>query len=404
MPVSSAPALKLLPLILANAACMMAMNAFIALLAPLARTLALNEWQAGASVTVAGVLWFLLARPWGRLSDRWGRKRVIVTGIAGFAVAYLALAAGIHWALLTLPGTLAGFLLLLAGRGAIGAFYAALPAAANAMIADRTPIERRAAAMATLGASSAIGLVVGPSLAGWLVGGGLVLPLYVMTGLAVAALFVGIGGLPGGDAPLAPCDAPPVRMGDPRLRMPVVVALVAMGSVAIAQICVGFYAMDRWGLSREHAGRVAGYALTAVGVALIAAQIGVRRLQWPPRVLIRRGAVVAMMGFLVAGFTVAPWQLIASYFVMALGMGLVFPAFSAMAANAVAAHEQGTVAGTVSAAQGIGMVLGPLAGALLYGIAPAVPFVVGALMLASIALWVGAAREPALALPADEAA
>ncbi|MGS1078132.1 MFS transporter [Pseudoxanthomonas beigongshangi] len=397
---TSPPPLQLLPLILVNAACMMAMNAFIALLGPLARTLELAEWQAGASVTVAGVLWFLLARRWGRLSDRLGRKRVIVTGIVGFALSCLALAVGIHWALLTAPGALIGFLLLLAGRGAIGAFFAAVPAAANAMVADRTSAERRTAAMATLGASSAIGLVLGPSLAGWLVGGGLVLPLYAMAGLAILALIIALTGLSAGHAHVPPA-APSVRMGDPRLRIPVVVAFVAMGSVAIAQICVGFYAMDRWGLSREHAGRVAGHALTAVGIALIAAQLGVRRLQWPPRTLIRRGAGLAMLGFLVAGFTTASWQLIASYFVMALGMGLVFPAFSAMAANAVAAHEQGAAAGTVSAAQGMGMVLGPLLGALLYGIAPAVPFVTGAALLALVALWIGGARDRSVAATAD---
>lgn len=399
----TSPPLPLLPLVLANAACMMAMNAFIALLGPLARTLGLAEWQAGASVTVAGVLWFLLARRWGRLSDRLGRKHVIVTGIAGFALSCLGLAAGVHWALLAVPGTWISFLLLLAGRGAIGAFYAAVPAAANAMIADRTPVERRTAAMATLGASSAIGLVLGPSLAGWLVGGGLVLPLYAMAGLAVLALAVALTGLRGGHVH-AHGGMSPVRMGDPRLRIPIVVAFVAMGSVAIAQICVGFYAMDRWGLSREHAGRVAGHALTAVGVALIAAQMGVRRLRWPPRVLIGRGAGLAMLGFLAAGFTAASWQLIASYFVMALGMGLVFPAFAAMAANAVAAHEQGAAAGAVSAAQGVGMVLGPLLGALLYGIAPAVPFLVGAALLALVALWVGGARDRSVAATADESA
>lgn len=402
MPEAS-PRLQLLPLILANAACMMAMNAFIALLGPLARTLGLAEWQAGASVTVAGVLWFLLARRWGRLSDKQGRKHVIVVGIAGFALACLALAAGVHWALLAVPGSGISFVLLLAGRGAIGAFYAAVPAAANAMIADRTPVERRTAAMATLGASSAIGLVLGPSLAGWLVGGGLVLPLYAMAGLALLALIIAMVGLDGGHG-RAPGAVSPVRMGDPRLRMPIVVAFVAMCSVAIAQICVGFYAMDRWGLSREHAGRVAGHALTAVGVGLITAQMGVRRLRWPPHMLIRRGAGVAMLGFLVAGFTAASWQLIASYFVMALGMGLVFPAFAAMAANAVAAHEQGAAAGTVSAAQGIGMVLGPLLGAILYGIAPAVPFVTGAVLLAIVALRVGGARDRAIAASANGSA
>ena len=67
----------------------------------------------------------------------------------------------------------------------------------------------------------------------------------------------------------------------------------------------------------------------------------------------------------------------------AFGMGLVFPTFQAMAANAVEPHEQGAAAGVLSAAQGLGMVLGPLAGTLLYHVTPALPYLlVGGALIA----------------------
>lgn len=66
-------AFSLKPLMVAYMACTMAMMAFVALIGPIARLLHLPAWQAGAVVTVGGVLWMLLSRPWGTLSDRRGR-------------------------------------------------------------------------------------------------------------------------------------------------------------------------------------------------------------------------------------------------------------------------------------------------------------------------------------------
>jgi len=58
-----------------------------------------------------------------------------------------------------------------------------------------------------------------------------------------------------------------------------------------------------------------------------------------------------------------------------------------MASNAVEAHEQGAAAGTVGAAQGLGVVLGPLIGTLLYEWGPGVPYLSAGLLLALVALW-----------------
>lgn len=67
-----ASTLNLRPLLLANMACTMSMMAFVALIGPIARQLGMATWQAGAAVTVAGVVWVLLARPWGRAANRLG--------------------------------------------------------------------------------------------------------------------------------------------------------------------------------------------------------------------------------------------------------------------------------------------------------------------------------------------
>lgn len=367
-------------------ACTMAMMAFVAVVAPIARVLGLQPWQAGFTVTVSGMLWMLLARVWGAASDRHGRRRVLLIGVGGVIVSYAVLCVAIDAALQTLPSVALAFAAMVLTRGAVGAFYAAIPAAGQALIADHVPPARRAGAMASLGAANAVGLVLGPATAAWFTQYSLSAPLYAMACLPLLAWAVLWRGLPR-NAARAPLGNVPIRLRDARLRRPMAVAFVAMFAVGIAQITVGFYALDRLGLEPAAAARVAGIALTAVGVALVLSQTLVRRLALSPLRLIRIGGVVAAIGFGVTGFATTALWLWACYFVAAAGMGWIFPAFSALAANAVEAHEQGTTAGSIGAAQGLGMVAGPLIGTVLYAAGASVPYWLVAAMLLVMALW-----------------
>jgi MFS family permease len=384
---TSAPrAFSLKPLLAAHLACTMAMMAFVALVGPIARLLGLAAWQAGASVTVGGILWMLLARAWGAASDRHGRRPVLLIGVAGFAAAYWAMVAVIDVSLHRLPAALWVFAGLVLTRGTIGAFFAAVPSVGQALVADHVPPERRASSMAALGAASAVGMVVGPALAAVLAPRGLSLPLYATGLLPLLALAVLWRALPRG--PRRKGDAPAmIALADTRLRRPMGVAFAAMFSVTLAQATVGFFALDRLALPPADAARTAGLALTCVGVALIAVQVVVTRLAWTPQRMIRTGALVAALGAAGMWFVQGTVPLCLAFAVMAAGMGWVFPAFQALAANAVQAHEQGAAAGTVGAAQGLGMVSGPLAGTLLHGLAPVAPYAFVALLMAIVALW-----------------
>lgn len=380
------PAFNLKPLLAANMACTMAMMAFVAIVGPLARQLRLPAWQAGAAVTVGGVLWMLLSRRWGAASDRRGRRAILLTGVGGFALSYWAMCAVLVMSLQFMPSALLVFVGLLLTRGAIGAFYAAIPSTGQALIADFIPPERRAGVMASLGAANAVGMVLGPALAAALAQYSLSLPLYVTALLPAMAWLVLWRALPRREHHAAALPSA-LQLNDARLRRPMAVAFIAMFCVAIAQITVGFFAIDRLHLGPGAAARAAGIALTAVGVGLIASQLVVRRLDWPPLRLIRTGAVVAALGFGATAMVGTAAWLAACYFVAAAGMGWVFPAFAALAANAVEGHEQGAAAGSVGAAQGLGIVLGPLAGTLLYEFGAGVPYLLVALLLAGVALW-----------------
>lgn len=356
----------------------MAMMAFVAIVGPLVRRLELPEWVAGLSVTTGGLLWMLLARWWGGMGDRHGRKPVLVVGFAAFALVYLALAYGIDLALRRDITAAAALVLLVVARGLVGAFYAAVPPTAAALVADTTPPAARPAALAKLGSANALWLVLGPAAAGWLAGRDLALALYFAALLPLLALVVVALGLPSG-APAAarPPGAPPMKLLDRRLRVAALTAFAAMGSVAIAQVLVGFFAIDRLNLSVVEGARVAGLSLAAVGCSLMVAQQLVMRLKHVPMGRwIGVGALIAGLGFFGVTLVTTQWQMLLSYAVMSFGMGMIFPNFQALAANAVLPHEQGAAAGTLSAAQGLGMVLAPLIGTVLYRVAPALPYAV----------------------------
>lgn len=160
----------------------------------------------------------------------------------------------------------------------------------------------------------------------------------------------------------------------------------AMISVTIAQVTVGFFAIDRLQLAPAAGARMAGLALTAVGVGLIVAQVLVMTFKtMPPRRWIALGAVISGIGFSSVALVQAPWQLLATYALAAFGMGFVFPSFQALAADSVQAHEQGAAAGAVASVQGLGMVIGPMLGTLLYRAAPSAPYLLVGLVLLGLA-------------------
>jgi len=384
--VQDARRFSLKPLMFETFVCSMAMMAFVALAGPIARVIGLAPWQVGAAMTVAGIAWMVMARVWGTASDRRGRRKILLFGLGGFAMSYFLLSLFIDLALRTAMAPVLAFAGLVIGRGVAGLFYAAVPATSTALVADHVEPAERGKAMAAIGASSAAGMVIGPGFAGLIGPVSLSLPLYLTALLPAVALAVLWRVLPRHEHH-APPKADPLRLTDKRLRRPMAVAFTAMFSVAVAQITVGFYALDRLHLDPAGAANAAGIALAAVGVALVLAQVVLRHLGWPPARLIRLGAVIGGIGFIAVTLATGAPMLWACYAMAAFGMGWVFPSVSALAANSVEGHEQGAAAGSVAAAQGLGIILGPVVGSFVYTIDNGAPYAMVGVMLLIAALW-----------------
>jgi DHA1 family tetracycline resistance protein-like MFS transporter len=390
------------PLVAANAICMSALMAFVAVVGPITRSLGLPEWAAGLAITVAGVLWMLLARPWGAASDRHGRRSVLVAGIAGFALAYLALAIFVDSALAHTPAALVSIAALVGGRAVMGAFFAGVQPTLMALVADNVPGERRAGAMAKLGAGGAAGLMIGPAVAGLIALYDLAWPMYIAALLPWIALVLLLAMLPRRAPGAARAAAGAIALFDRRLALPMAAAFTAMLSVGIAQVTIGFFVLDRLGMPPEQGARAAGTSLTAVGIALIVAQAFVVRFKSvQPRQWMLYGSLLASGGFAATAFSTSEPMLLTLYFAAAFGMGFLFPGFQSAAANVVAAHERGAAAGSISSAQGLGMAVGPLLGTFIYALGPAAPYFAIAAVLAILAALVARSSLAARVAPQE---
>ncbi|MCK0537804.1 MFS transporter [Alcanivorax quisquiliarum] len=383
-----------------------AMMAFVPLIGPIIRELDMAEWHGGLMVTMAGVFWMTQARRWGRASDRHGRKPILMLAASGYVLAYAAMAGFLDYALAAPPAIWLTLLVMVILRSMVGGFYAAIPTVSAAQMADVSSPVQRASMMSRLGAANGMGLVLGPMLGGLLAGHSLSLPLYIAAALPALGL-VWLGWALPRHAPRSVTPPPPVHVLDKRLRIPALAMLLAMGSVIVSQMVVGFYAIDRLGLDSHAAATLSSLAMTAVGVTLIVVQLSMSRI---PRLDSARclmwGALLAMLGFVLVTLWHSRAGMVISYSVMAAGLGMVFPSIQTLAANAVAETEQGTAAGTVAAVQGMAMVVMPLLSTVLYKIRPEAPYFCAALCLLLLGVLVARAsrRGAGVAAPVEAAA
>jgi MFS family permease len=360
------------------------------ILPPLARELGFSELALGIVWTVGASGVVLASQFWSRRSMSWGHRPVLLISLTGAMVGLLAFAVV---AQVGLAGVLAGpllFTLILLSRGVVfGLAWAATPVTAQSYVADTTSgAAERVRGMSMVGAAQGLGLAVGPALGGALGVAGLLVPLYVAPAvLAVIAVLVAIG-LP---KPQAHRVRPPtVRLSPFDRRMwPFLTTGFGMYlAFGLVLMTIGFLVQDRLQLTAQGTGQTTGLVMLAgAGMLILVQAVAVPRLGWAPLRLIRVGAVVMTAGMVL--MTVAATGLLLGAGMAVLGAGLGFGLPGVMAAPTLLAtrEEQGAVAGMVGTSNAITFMLGPLLGTGLYEIAPAAPYVLGAALLAGLAVF-----------------
>ena len=321
----------------------------------------------------------LLCAPlWGRLSDRVGRRPVLLSTIAGTALAMLA------------TGLAPSLLWLFAARLLAGGFAANI-SVASAYITDVTPPEERTRWMGLLGASFGIGFVLGPAIGGLLAPYGHAVPMFFTAGLA--ALNWGIAALRLVEPERHEAQAQGGRrlalLRDPALRA-VVLANLAF-SLAVTQLETFFaYLMrDRFGWGAS------GFAWILVAMAVVMGGIqggGMKALsaRYPERRLVVVGVVVLALGF--AGVPLAPTValLLLPLLLAAVGRAVAQPALLSLASQAARPEQRGAVMGAFQSSASLARVIGPALGGMLYAVALPYPFWLASALLVGVAAAAGA--------------
>lgn len=343
---------------------------------------------------------------WGRLSDRFGRRRILIIGLAGSAASYLVFAYAGSIFILLLSRILAG----------VGGANISV---AQAYVADITAPEERSGKMGILGSAFALGFVFGPALGGILVPIAPELPGLVASALcginAVLAFFFLPESIPGRKSPV---EAPnhgdreqaPVPAGGQsgkrglglrdlieRREILLLLSLFFLFTAAFAVMHPTFslLASERFGLSTSAVGWI--FALLGFvsamtqGVAVPALSRRIGEVS-----LVRSCALPMAAGLALVGVTESFSILLVGVVLMAFGFGASMPALTGLLSRMAPSERQGGSLGVGQSVSALARIAGPLLGGVLWDLGPhSWPYLAGA----GLALLAGAGslglRQPA---------
>jgi MFS transporter, DHA1 family, tetracycline resistance protein len=302
---------------------------------------------------------------WGRLSDRIGRRPVLIVSMAASALAYL-------W-----MGSATALWMLFTARAFAGACAGNI-AAAQAYIADITKPEERAKGMGLIGAAFGLGFIIGPALGGLLAGDDPVTadietPAWVAAGLSFLALC--------GVALFLPESLPVGRRGSGParsrfgailgvLRRPVLSRLILIFFLVILAFAGMESTFALWATEQFAWGpRQVGYVFAYVGVLSAVLQGGL--IGWLTRRFGEERLLLCGLALIGAGLLVLPLaremaMLAMSVSGLALGMGLVQPSLNSLISRRAGPEEQGEVLGVSQSVGSLSRVLGPASAGLFF--------------------------------------
>jgi len=379
---------------------------------------------AGALVAAFSLAQLLASPLWGRVSDRVGRKPVLIVSLVGTALGSL------------FTGLATGLVLLFVGRLVDGASGASV-SVAQASVADFARPDERARLFGLLGAAFGLGFVLGPAL------GGLLAPISPRLPFFAAALVAGVNALvavrrlpetkraPGrpvvpnqreavvADGPVPPPSGlvestrgagligAPAVAGPPRpvarpaaWRQPPVLLLIGVSFLSLVAFSAfegtfSLFSEERLGLRESSA----YFVFFIIGVLIVLVEIGlvhpvVRRVG-------ERGALQAGLVLNAAGLALLPavhsrWWLAPSLVLLTAGEGLITPTLASTVAGQVEPRERGEVLGVQQSAGGLARVIGPSLGGVAFGaFGPGMPYAAGAVVVAVAAGGLALAPRPA---------
>lgn len=329
----------------------------------------------GLLVTVYSVAQFFMAPLWGRLSDRYGRRPILLLGLVGSAVAYLVFA----WA-----GSVAA---LFASRILGGIGGSTIPVA-EAYIADVTPPERRAGNMGLIGAAFGLGFTVGPALGGITSAISTAAPGYLAALLCLGNAVLAAAFLPETRPRARPAagrrpgwafttEGLSTALRVPALRRVLLLYFLFTVAFAVIQPTLSLFGALRFDLDA----REVGYLFAFLGLVSAIVQGGlVRRLvpRFGETRLIRICGVPFAAGLLVLAWAPTLGWTVAGLTLLAVGYGGTLPSVLGLVSRVSPPSLQGGVLGVGQSIGSLGRIVGPAAAGAALDVSLALPYALGA--------------------------
>lgn len=332
-----------------------------------------NSTVMGFFMASYSIMQFIFAPLWGRLSDRVGRRPVLLIGLGGYAVTFF------------LFGFVTSLWMMFAIRILAGMISSATLPTAMAYIADSTEEGERSKGMGMMGAAMGLGMILGPALGGLLGHQDFALPFFAAGGLAFLAWPFAWAWLPeshenqSSSAGATTRSIIPAALFRHALRNLFILAFALNFTVAMFEASFAFFIADRGG----YGPREMGILFAVMGLCGAIVQGGLlgrlaRRFGDSRVVIAGLGTTGAGLLLLLSAHRL-PGLLITSA-IFNMGASLVGPGINSLA-SLHNEHGQGTVQGMMQSASSLGRIIGPVAGGLLYAANTNLPYITGAAVL-----------------------
>ncbi len=332
---------------------------------------------------------FLAAPFWGRLSDRIGRRPVLLVSLAGAAMSYVWLG-------------FADTLWMLFAARAVGGAMAGNISAAFAYVADITTRETRAKGMGVIGAAFGLGFIAGPAIGGILAGSDPVnadfqSPAFAAAGLSITALVMAVFMLKE-SLPLETrkklAEQPPqkrlamfrVALGQPVVGLLILLTFMATFVFAGLESTFAMWSRRQFGWGPEQN----GYLFAYVGLLSAAIQgglIGPMARRFGEARLIIQGALALAIGVFLIPFSSNLVVLLVAMTIAGYGFSIISPSLNSLISLQVGDHEQGSTMGVTRSASTMARFIGPAWAGMLFGVLGRDwPYFGGALVMVAVVI------------------
>lgn len=351
-----------------------------------ATELGARPWQVGALVATYAFAALVTSPLWGRTSDRYGRRPMILTGLLASGVAYV------------LFGLSQSLWMLFASRMVQGGGSGGITGVVQAYVADSVPPEERATALGWVTAATSAGVMLGPAMGSFAAGFAQEAPGFMAAALCLLNALFAWRWLPEPPAQ-EKTGKPPTRLRRAFLQVlshptgpvsaPIWVYTIGMLAFMGMNGVLALYLKDAFGVTKETIGYFFVY-VGGVGLIMRALLLGPAVRRFGELGVVRLGAVSLMVGL---GCMPIPGALDASLPVrfallaviavlVPVGTALLFPATTALVSRRSIRSETGQTLGVQQSFGGVSRMIGPLAAGALYQIGWGYPFwIASALML-----------------------